>query len=77
MSRLGRRVSSPPAGHKPWPDFSIILWLIGLVHLVTLGWITLSILGAIYIVGMSLGDDRLSHLIAALSVRKCTLRAIR
>jgi cbb3-type cytochrome oxidase subunit 1 len=26
-------------------------WLIGVVHLVTLGWITLSILGAIYIVG--------------------------
>jgi hypothetical protein len=26
-------------------------WLIGLVHLVTLGWITFSILGAIYIVG--------------------------
>jgi hypothetical protein len=26
-------------------------WLVGLVHLVTLGWITMSILGAIYIVG--------------------------
>src|SRR5262252_2473706 len=26
-------------------------WMIGLVHLVTLGWITFSIVGAIYIVG--------------------------
>src|SRR5262252_1562390 len=26
-------------------------WLVGLVHLVTLGWITFSILGAVYIVG--------------------------
>jgi hypothetical protein len=38
-----------------WPEavagFFYHPWLIGLVHLVTLGWITLSILGAIYIVG--------------------------
>jgi hypothetical protein len=38
-----------------WPravaGFFYHAWLIGLVHLVTLGWITFSILGAIYIVG--------------------------
>ena len=38
-----------------WPQavagFFYHAWLIGLVHLVTLGWITFSILGAIYIVG--------------------------
>jgi hypothetical protein len=38
-----------------WPravaGFFYHAWLIGLVHLITLGWITLSILGAIYIVG--------------------------
>lgn len=38
-----------------WPQavagFFYHPWLIGLVHLVTLGWITFSILGAIYIVG--------------------------
>ena len=38
-----------------WPHavagFFYHAWLIGLVHMVTLGWITFSILGAIYIVG--------------------------
>ncbi len=38
-----------------WPravaGFFYHAWLIGLVHLVTLGWITFSILGALYIVG--------------------------
>jgi hypothetical protein len=38
-----------------WPDavagFFYHPWLLGLVHLVTLGWISFSILGAIYIVG--------------------------
>ena len=38
-----------------WPEavagFFYHAWLIGLVHLVTLGWITFSILGTIYIVG--------------------------
>ena len=38
-----------------WPHavagFFYHAWLIGIVHLVTLGWITFSILGAIYIVG--------------------------
>ena len=38
-----------------WPHgvagFFYHAWLIGVVHLVTLGWITFSILGAIYIVG--------------------------
>jgi len=38
-----------------WPravaGFFYHAWLIGLVHLVTLGWISFSILGAIYIVG--------------------------
>jgi hypothetical protein len=38
-----------------WPQavagFFYHAWLIGLVHLVTIGWITFSILGAIYIVG--------------------------
>jgi hypothetical protein len=38
-----------------WPHavagFFYHAWLIGLVHLVTLGWITFSILGAMYIVG--------------------------
>src|SRR5213592_1023123 len=38
-----------------WPQavagFFYHAWLIALVHLVTLGWITFSILGAIYIVG--------------------------
>src|SRR5262249_61799536 len=38
-----------------WPravaGFFYHSWLVGLVHLVTLGWITFSILGAIYIVG--------------------------
>jgi hypothetical protein len=38
-----------------WPHavagFFYHAWLIGLVHLVTLGWITFSILGAIYIIG--------------------------
>ena len=37
-----------------WPDavagFFYHAWLIGLVHLVTLGWISFSILGTIYIV---------------------------
>jgi hypothetical protein len=45
-----------------WPQavagFFYHAWLIGLVHLVTLGWITFSILGAIYIVGpLALGMD--------------------
>jgi hypothetical protein len=38
-----------------WPravaGFFYHAWMVGLVHLVTLGWITFSILGAIYIVG--------------------------
>src|SRR5262245_29361389 len=38
-----------------WPravaGFFYHSWLVGLVHLVTLGWITFSILGAMYIVG--------------------------
>src|SRR5213592_38390 len=38
-----------------WPlavtGFFYHSWMVALVHLVTLGWITLSILGAIYIVG--------------------------
>lgn len=38
-----------------WPragtGFSYHSWMVALVHLVTLGWITLSILGALYIVG--------------------------
>src|SRR5579871_3330300 len=38
-----------------WPDaiagFFYHTWLIGLVHLLTLGWISFSILGTIYIVG--------------------------
>src|SRR5215471_11729008 len=38
-----------------WPHavagFFYHAWLIGLVHLVTLGWISFSILGTIYIVG--------------------------
>jgi hypothetical protein len=38
-----------------WPravaGFFYHSWLVGLVHLITLGWITFSILGAIYIVG--------------------------
>ncbi|HVZ22709.1 MAG TPA: hypothetical protein VG871_16660, partial [Vicinamibacterales bacterium] len=38
-----------------WPQsvagFFYHPWLVGLVHLVTLGWITFSILGAMYIVG--------------------------
>jgi hypothetical protein len=38
-----------------WPravaGFFYHAWLIGLVHMVTLGWISFSILGAIYIVG--------------------------
>jgi hypothetical protein len=38
-----------------WPDavagFFYHAWLIGLVHLVTLGWISFSILGTIYVVG--------------------------
>jgi hypothetical protein len=28
-------------------------WMVAIVHLITLGWITCSILGAIYIVGRS------------------------
>jgi hypothetical protein len=38
---------SPPAV----AGFFYHAWLIGLVHLVTLGWISFSILGTIYIVG--------------------------
>src|SRR5512138_1725472 len=38
-----------------WPQsvagFFYHAWILGIVHLVTLGWITFSILGAIYIVG--------------------------
>src|SRR5215831_7191764 len=38
-----------------WPraaaGFFYHSWMLGIVHLVTLGWITFSILGAIYIVG--------------------------
>src|SRR5262249_43491489 len=38
-----------------WPravaGFFYPSWLVGLVHLVTLGWITFSILGAMYLVG--------------------------
>src|SRR6188474_887049 len=38
-----------------WPEavagFFYHSWMVALVHLVTLGWITFSILGAIYIVG--------------------------
>jgi hypothetical protein len=47
---LGSRVSSPACG----PGRGRLLyhsWMVALVHLVTLGWITFSILGAIYIVG--------------------------
>jgi hypothetical protein len=54
-----------------WPravaGFFYHSWLIGLVHLVTLGWITCSILGAIYIVGplalrMEMPSRRLDYL---------------
>jgi hypothetical protein len=54
-----------------WPQavagFFYHSWLIGVVHLVTLGWITFSILGAIYIVGplalrMDLAARRLDYL---------------
>src|SRR6516225_9712322 len=53
-----------------WPNavaaFFYHAWLIGLVHLVTLGWISFSILGAIYIVGplalrMDMPERRLDY----------------
>jgi len=46
-------VASAFAGARPEAiaGFFYHSWLVGLVHLVTLGWITFSILGAIYIVG--------------------------
>jgi hypothetical protein len=53
-----------------WPHavagFFYHAWLIGLVHLITLGWITFSILGAIYIVGplalrMDMPERRLDY----------------
>src|SRR5215472_6701330 len=60
-----------------WPDavagFFYHAWLIGLVHLVTLGWISFSILGAIYIVGplalrMEMPTRRLDYVAYALGL---------
>src|SRR5690242_13047444 len=60
-----------------WPHavagFFYHSWLIGLVHLVTLGWITFSILGAIYIVGplalrMEMRARRLDYVAYGLAV---------
>jgi len=60
-----------------WPrtvaGFFYHAWLIGLVHLVTLGWITFSILGAIYIVGplalrMELPPRRLDYVAYVLAL---------
>ena len=57
-----------------WPQavagFFYHSWLVGLVHLVTLGWITCSILGAIYIIGplalrMEMPAHRLDYIACA------------
>jgi hypothetical protein len=60
-----------------WPQsvavFFYHAWMIAVVHLVTLGWITFSILGAIYIVGplalrMELPEQRGDYIVYALAV---------
>jgi hypothetical protein len=60
-----------------WPQavagFFYHAWLVGLVHLVTLGWISFSILGAIYIVGplalrMAMPGRRLDYIAYACAV---------
>ncbi|HYM26267.1 MAG TPA: hypothetical protein VEU08_23785, partial [Vicinamibacterales bacterium] len=60
-----------------WPHavagFFYHSWIVGIVHLVTLGWITFSILGAIYIVGplalrMDMPERRLDYVAYAFAV---------
>jgi hypothetical protein len=60
-----------------WPQavagFFYHAWLVGLVHLVTIGWVTFSILGAIYIVGplalrMEMPASRFDYVAYALAV---------